>query len=123
MDLINRQTAIYAIMNTFAKCLARDKAIEAINGVPAADTDISAYSDKLWKTACERGKSEAVRWIPVTERLPEKDGDYLVTFALLNIQVVEVCAYQRGEWDKGAYDAVLAWMPLPEPYVQSNSKN
>lgn len=55
-------------------------------------------------------------WIPVSERLPEHKGDYLVTFKLLFTYPVEVCYFDGQAWDKGQYDAVLAWMPLPEPY-------
>ncbi len=42
--------------------------------LPPADTDLSAYSDKLWKAAYERGKREAEserkrgKWIPMTRR-------------------------------------------------------
>ena len=56
------------------------------------------------------------RWIPVSERLPEHKGDYLVTFKLLFTYPVEVCYFDGQAWDKGQYDAVLAWMPLPKPY-------
>ena len=30
----------------------------AINSIPSADTDISEYSDKLWRNAYERGKAD-----------------------------------------------------------------
>ena len=56
------------------------------------------------------------QWIPVSERPPEKDDDYLVTFQLLWLKPIEVCHFENGVWDKGAYERVLAWMPLPESY-------
>lgn len=56
------------------------------------------------------------RWIPVSERLPEYKGDYLVTFKLLFTYPIEVCYFDGQAWDKGQYDAVLAWMPLPTPF-------
>lgn len=59
-------------------------------------------------------------WIPVRERLPEHKGDYLVTFKLLFTYPVGVCYFDGQAWDKGQYDAVLAWMPLPEPYKENN---
>ena len=37
-----------------------------LNSLPSADIDLSDFSDKLWNTAYERGKAEAVRhgrWI------------------------------------------------------------
>lgn len=56
------------------------------------------------------------RWIPVSERPPEEDGDYLVTFKMLFLRPVEVCTFTDGQWDKGGYEKVLAWQPLPESY-------
>jgi hypothetical protein len=55
-------------------------------------------------------------WISASQKLPDKDGDYLVTFKLLFTRPVEVCTFSNGHWDKGAYEDVLAWMPLPEAY-------
>ena len=55
-------------------------------------------------------------WIPVTERLPEKEGRYLVTNSKIGAWHVDVDFYRpyMGGW---MYDqGVTAWMPLPEPY-------
>ena len=72
-------------------------------------------------------------WIPVKERLPEKDGLYLVTFAdRLSIDggTVDVLMYYRSEGDypfweyrndlNYAYerDEIAAWTYLPEPYKE-----
>ena len=40
-------------------------AIEDIRALPSADTDISEYSDRLWKNAYERGKADRPqgKWI------------------------------------------------------------
>ena len=66
-------------------------------------------------------------WIPVSERLPEKDGSYLVCMSW-NYHKMDVLMWADG-WNctrningkvnrkseiLGAY--ILAWMPLPEPY-------
>ena len=59
---------------------------------------------------------EQTRWIPVSERLPEVDGDYLVTFKLSFMNFIEVCTFNKAGWNKGGYDDVIAWMPLPESY-------
>ena len=61
------------------------------------------------------------RWIPVTERLPEKDGEYLVTIDWgdgdTEVDCYNYCA-NGTDWNDGdLFGAkVLAWMPLPSPY-------
>lgn len=76
--------------------------------------------------------SDSGVWIPVSERLPEKSGRYLVTENLCDIiPFIEVLEYGEpafpkqnkkcfyrvdAEYGDVPYDEVLAWMPLPEPY-------
>ena len=74
-------------------------------------------------------------WIPVTERLPEEDGRYLVTFKY-GIKVCMVgygsCKrtvlgypighgwYSLEEAQYYAEDSIIAWMHLPEPYKEED---
>ena len=72
------------------------------------------------------------RWIPVSERLPEKDGSYLITYEsdLYNKQCfVTALEFECGKWfydddykiiDYG--NCVIAWMPLPNPYEPQESE-
>lgn len=55
------------------------------------------------------------RWIPVSERLPEGSGHYIVFDDHGDIMSCEFLADYKGEplWDDD--DGVLYWMPLPEP--------
>lgn len=65
---------------------------------------------------------EQQRWIPVSERLPSKDGFYIATCD------GEICGeeqpftglaeFENRKWvdDEDDYQCVLAWMPLPQPY-------
>jgi hypothetical protein len=57
------------------------------------------------------------RWIPVSERLPEKNGDYLVTGRK---GAVSKRKYDNGRW-YGGWD-VLAWQTLPEPYKEEGDE-
>ena len=52
----------------------------------------------------------AQQWIPCSERLPEKDGEYLTT---TEDGLCDVESYGDGEW---FYDDVVAWAPLPKPW-------
>ena len=62
------------------------------------------------------------RWIPVTERLPEEEGLYLVTCfnERPRLEVAwfyideEGFGYFSCDWSD--FDSVTAWMPAPEPY-------
>lgn len=63
-------------------------------------------------------------WIPVSERLPE-DGTYITTFDGELVGQKEPftgpCGFEDGKWDED--DCVIAWMPLPEPYRESEVEN
>lgn len=60
-------------------------------------------------------------WIPVEERIPE-DGTYLCTLKgeLCGIEepFTGMCGIENGIWDEP--DCVIAWRPLPEPYIPRN---
>ena len=62
-------------------------------------------------------------WISVEDRLPEKDGYYLVITQGIHNSVIDIagfwhCAkwvqkeFRENYWNK--YDKVLYWQPLPE---------
>lgn len=63
-------------------------------------------------------------WIPCSERMPNKQSDYLVTISLYdNSTYVDVLHFHKGkfyeidsEWGDVEYDDVTAWMPLPKPW-------
>ena len=52
----------------------------------------------------------------VTDKDPDVEGHYFVTFSLLGFRCREVCYFDGKRWNKGSYDAVVAWMELPEVY-------
>lgn len=64
-----------------------------------------------------------MKWIPVTERLPEESGMYLVTRReyddadMLYFNEIYTCFTE--DWlDTEEVTGVIAWMPLPEPYEE-----
>ena len=62
-------------------------------------------------------------WIPCSERLPEEEADVLLSLRSLDVYTgfranAEGCFYIYGDGYVG-YENVIAWMPLPEPYKES----
>lgn len=66
-------------------------------------------------------------WIPVSERLPEEDGQYLITVKYMHVDGYDDIYAEHGEWYDGRWDTfcfghcgkvegIIAWQPLPEPY-------
>lgn len=56
-------------------------------------------------------------WIPISERLPEKNGQYLVTVKKGYMLLGLWCGI-KDDWIN-----VIAWMSLPEPYKAEGSEN
>lgn len=60
-------------------------------------------------------------WIPVSERLPETNGEYLVTVHTNDgLEVYQDTFWAWGcLWDDWT-QKVIAWMELPEPYQEAD---
>ena len=76
-----------------------------------------------------RLKKNAVQWIPVTERVPERNESVLLCMKSRSSRTgmcIQTGSYDNGFWfiqGAAGYESlatfefyVLAWMPLPEPY-------
>lgn len=74
---------------------------------------------------------EQTTWIPCSERLPEENGQYLITVKYKPEADYENIYAEHGEWTDGRWDMfcfghcgevedIIAWMPLPEPYEPTN---
>jgi hypothetical protein len=75
--------------------------------------------------ACRMGMEalERTRWIPCSERMPERPGDYQVCTKNEYYGTKNVAKrYFNGDCWSGRWTNITHWMPLPEPpeEVQKN---
>lgn len=121
-DLINRKAAIdeinerqrkliycFGFENDMVKIMNIAKSI--ITSIPSAQPEVLACGEGELIAQPER----TGRWIPCSERMPDKGGYYLWS---AKGGEVKKDFYWEGHWDKAekyGYE-VIAWMPLPEPY-------
>lgn len=110
-DLISRQAAM-------AFPLSREHYDEK-NGNTAFICGVECYRDYIEELPSAQQEQ---RWIPVSERLPEKNGRYLVSNTKWGANEVDWNIFYKEPkegwlWEEG----VIAWMPLPEPYKVGES--
>ena len=102
MELISREQAI----ETFKDC--------AVNGV-----GIDGIVDALEQLPPIQPESH---WIPCSERLPNKEGEYLVTDVAGGVKTVEVDMLLHYEDDGKPFwcysQNPIAWCEKPEPYKE-----
>lgn len=110
MELISRDDAKRIIDNIDTFCAGwRDYAKEKIDNAPTIDP---------------------VKWIPVTERMPEKAGSYLVTLQGNENAIslggdnpfVWVELFDGSEWHNSSWYDVLAWREKPEPWKEKSDE-
>jgi len=138
-----------------------EECMKAVNSLPSADREL--FKDGTLKVNVQNG-AEVSRvlvwgddgygglyyaddrpsgeWIPCSERLPSKEGRYMVTQETLggdfrftglfyygkpmmpNCKVKGACWYRSDdEWGDVVYEdsEIVAWMPLPEPYREDDA--
>ena len=113
-DLIFRQAAIEAMGKAkWAK--------ERLEELPSAQPEVLAHGEG------ELIAQPEPHWIPCSERLPEENGQYLITVRYKHVDGYEDVYAEHGDWCDGNWDmfcfghcgeveSILAWMPLPAPY-------
>ena len=102
-DLISRQAAINAADSTDYTGLTIE--------------DVKKVTDEVVKALKQLPSVQEQRWIPVTERLPEKHGAYLV-YDKEEVLMGYYSTFDRDWTGMNGFPLVnvIAWMPLPEPY-------
>ena len=105
---------------------AKNKERYAINRLQDAKDGYKEYlTDEAIDIAIKA--IEQTRWIPCSERLPEEDGQYLITVKYVHVDGYDDIYAEHGEWRDdnwdmfcfghcGQVETILAWMSLPEPY-------
>ncbi len=74
--------------------------------------DSEEIENLLWDRICELMNRKNNGWISVDERLPNKDGWYLVYFRFL----CEIKKFSNGEWQNQRLGSKIThWQPLPQP--------
>lgn len=76
------------------------------------DGDVVVYPEAI----AEARTIEQPKWIPCSERMPDKDGHYLVTLDFDYGRSIEMGWLLGGEWVNENSHVTIAWRPLPEPY-------
>ena len=118
-DYISRQTVIDAILAI--KDYGNSDRANALGLAEFAVTTLPSAQPEL-------------RWIPCSERQPDKGDDYLVTLWDDGRTWVEIALWNEtfgGRWQAVLYNDVdysdisnvIAWMPLPEPYRPEGSRD
>lgn len=72
---------------------------------------------------CTEHDKRISTWIPVSERLPKKGVQVLCCNKYGSVFTSCVTAKNRNNYKFGKHYDVIAWMPLPEPYRESEVEN
>ena len=64
---------------------------------------------------------EQPHWIPCSERLPETNGEYLVTRASANLYCY-IDIVKKTNVSGDIANDIVAWMPMPEPYKEGEQE-
>lgn len=97
-DLISRQAAIEAIYDN----KDRLNIAQAIRELPSVNP-------------------QEPKWIPVSERLPEESGEYLITIKDRTYRGISWFYSSDKKWSYRNAE-IIAWMPLPKPYEPQESE-
>ena len=92
--------------------------IEYYGGFTGRTAAVQAVSDACILAVAALREQEQRRWIPVTERLPDKPMKCLVYTERGEYGGYEITYYNQGFYLQ--YSNVTHWMPLPEPPMEGS---
>lgn len=118
--------------------ISREKTLTAFADYVGSGMSMNDY-DALWDIVAKMPSvnQQEPKWIPVSDRLPEFNGRYLVSLPSrliheeYNVMILNFAKSLHGVPNKEAWyevdsnmvlnevPGVIAWMPLPEPYKES----
>ena len=101
--------------------ISREKAIAELWREPRYTDPLNVLAEA--RDRIEELPSEGPEWIPVSERLPEDEGWYLVTDDSGGVLWLEVEHYDP-EFGLKPFCTIqnpVAWMSLPEPYCDADT--
>lgn len=85
------------------------------------DAVVGVFADHIRAKRLGKDTNVPSKWIPVSKRLPEEEGHYLVTdeaAGMTETMIDEYMCCDDGEWTWLYSQHAIAWMPLPEPYKE-----
>lgn len=154
-DLISRSKlliSILAMIGHYNEIVTQDKVLgwvygvdncrELIENAPTVKFSLlpaDESKDEAYMRGYEKGKIEGLlrerskgEWIPVSERLPNRNGVYNVTRIIDETAISDVCYFDgQNTWHndnrvnhgRPYLNDIIAWQPLPEPYKKDCEKN
>lgn len=123
MNNAKRFNDVFGIYATELWAMPEKEFLEWLNAKADLSTirDESFRINKAYDDGCKTGYEQArfdyePKWIPVSERLPEENGEYLVTREAKGVyKYVDIVKKTNTSGDIAS--DIIAWMPLPEPWA------
>ena len=126
-DLISRQAAIDAMEDVDWYHINSNG--QLVHGANSKEDEPLYKAEDVYKVLNDVPSVQPERWIPCSERLPEENGQYLITVKYVHVDGYDDIYAEHGEWTDGKWDMfcfghcgkvenIIAWMPLPEPYAE-----
>ena len=111
--------------------MTREIALHCMKSASELERELCEECPIYGQTGCDHCYEDALqyviatlkqepRWIPVSERLPEKNVEVLATTEWGAVTIAEM--YSGNDWfihegtTNAETDEIAAWMPLPESY-------